>query len=276
LPSIVNRLRTYLATVEPDAAPTESSDETANLDLVPLREAGESGWFKTETKELFTGFRLDAADIVLDIGCGDGGNAQFCARCGARVIMADIDRAALKDAAKRLAGQETAPVLALLTDSAPLPLRDGSVSAVVCTEVIEHVDDPIAFLDELVRVGRSGARYLLTVPDPVIEELQKPCAAPAYFEHPNHLRIIGNDEFAAMVTAAGLVIEARDTYGFYWSMWWMLAWAAGPNWPQDLEPLVGPWSRTWLAALGTPRGRELKRLFDNLIPKSQLIIARKP
>jgi SAM-dependent methyltransferase len=272
----MNRLRAYLATPQPDVAPSDSSDGDASLDLVPLRDAGESGWFRTETSELFTGFPLGAEDIVLDIGCGDAGNAQFCARCGARVIMADIDRSALGEAFKRLAAQETAPVLALLTDSAPLPLRDGSVSAIVCTEVIEHVDDPIAFLDELVRVGRSGARYLLTVPDPVIEELQKPCAAPAYFEHPNHLRIIGNDEFAAMVTAAGLVIDARDTYGFYWSIWWLLAWAAGPTWPQDLEPLVKPWSRTWLAALRTPRGRELKRVFENLIPKSQLIIAHKP
>jgi SAM-dependent methyltransferase len=275
--SMMTALRGYLATLgneaASDAAPAAPEPD---LSLLPLRDAAESGWFQVDSGELFRGFRITEQDVVLDIGCGDGGNAQFCAKCGAEVIIADIDPAALADAVRRVAGATAQPVRALVTDSNPLPLRDASVSAVVCTEVIEHVDDPVSFLSELVRVGRPGARYLLTVPDPVIEELQQPCAAPAYFQHPNHLRIIGNDDFAEMVTAAGLVVEKRDTYGFYWSMWWLLAWAAGPDWPDDLQPLVKPWSRCWAAALDTPGGLELKRAFDDLIPKSQLILARKP
>jgi|SRR5580658_65922 SAM-dependent methyltransferase len=273
--SMMTALRAYLATLGRDP-PSETSLHEPDISLLPLRDAAESGWFQVDSGELFKGFPLGPDDVVLDIGCGDGGNAQFCATCGAFVIIADIDPLALADAVGRVAGATAAPVRAILTDSNPLPLRDASVTAVVCTEVIEHVEDPVAFLAELVRVGRPGARYFLTVPDPVIEELQRPCAAPAYFEHPNHLRIIGNDEFARMVTDAGLVVETRDTYGFYWSIWWMLAWAAGPNWPDDLQPLVKPWGQTWQAALDTPRGRELKRAFDDLIPKSQLILARKP
>jgi ubiquinone/menaquinone biosynthesis C-methylase UbiE len=257
----------------PDA--TEAANAPNAMEL-PLRDAWESGWFQREAGELFKGFPISADDVVLDAGCGDGGNAQFCVRAGATVIVADIDPAALAEAVKRLGGTTDQPVRALLTDSNPLPLRDGTVSAVVCSEVIEHVDDPIAFLSELVRVGRSGARYFLTVPDPVIEELFRPCAAPNYFEHPNHLRIIQNDEFERMVADAGLVVETRDTYGAYWSIWWMLAWAAGPNWPDDLRPVVEPWDETWRAVLDTPRGRELKRAFDDLIPRSQLILARKP
>jgi SAM-dependent methyltransferase len=246
------------------------------FERLPLVDAGLSGWFQNGTGELFRGFPVTAEDIVLDIGCGDGGNASFCARLGAAVILADIDPAALAEAVRKLASDGVTPIRAVLTDSNPLPLKDGAVTAVVCTEVIEHVADPVAFVGELVRVGRSGARYLLTVPDPVIEELQIPCAAPSYFQHPNHLRIIGREDFAALVTGAGLVIDDRDSYGFYWSMWWLFAWAAGPHWPEDLQPMVQPWARSWAAVLKTPRGKDLKRAFEDLMPKSQLILAHKP
>ena len=258
----------------PEPPITDASER--DLELLPLRDAAESGWFRVDQGELFRGFPIARGDLVLDIGCGDGGNTNFCLNCGARVLVADIDPAALGGTLRRVAGHGNPPLGAILTDSNPLPLRDGIADAIVCTEVIGHVADPVAFVAELVRVGKPGARYLLTVPDPVIEELQKPCAAPSYFEHPNHLRILQKDDFERLVTEAGLVVEARDTYGFYWSFWWLMAWAAGPNWPEDLQPLVQPWSRTWWAALGTPQGLQLKRLFDDLIPKSQLILARKP
>ena len=256
--------------------PAETALGPLDPELLALRDAALSGWFQVDSNELFRGFALSAEDVVLDIGCGDGGNAQFCAKSGAALILADIDAATLGTAVRRVADASGQPVRAFVTDSNPLPLRDGTVSALICTEVIEHVDDPVSFLAELVRVGRPGARYLLTVPDPIIEELQTFCAAPAYFERPNHLRILQRDEFAGMVTAAGLEIEQRDSYGSYWSIWWLLAWAAGEHWPDDLQPMVKPWSRTWNAILDTPRGRELKRVLDDMIPKSQLILARKP
>ena len=61
---------------------------------VGLRDAALSGWYKTATGELFDGFCVRAEDIVADIGCGDGGNAAFCGRFAARVMVADHRRRA--------------------------------------------------------------------------------------------------------------------------------------------------------------------------------------
>jgi SAM-dependent methyltransferase len=44
------------------------------------------------------------------------------------------------------------------------PIGDESVDCVLCTETLEHVPEPPAFLDEARRCLRPGGRLLLTVP----------------------------------------------------------------------------------------------------------------
>jgi SAM-dependent methyltransferase len=45
-----------------------------------------------------------------------------------------------------------------------LPVEDGSIDAVLSTEVLEHVEDPRTYLDECFRVIRPGGRMLLSTP----------------------------------------------------------------------------------------------------------------
>src|SRR5687767_9206301 len=45
-----------------------------------------------------------------------------------------------------------------------LPLAEGSVDAVLSTEVLEHVEDPQTYLSECFRVLRPGGRMLLSTP----------------------------------------------------------------------------------------------------------------
>jgi SAM-dependent methyltransferase len=45
-----------------------------------------------------------------------------------------------------------------------LPLGDGEVDTVLCTETLEHVLDPASFLRELKRVLKPAGRLILTVP----------------------------------------------------------------------------------------------------------------
>lgn len=234
-----------------------------------------SGWYHRETGDLLEGFRVGPEDIVVDVGCGDGHMAHFCANRGAAVIFADIDETKVAKVAKLLAGVPARAATPVVSDANPLPLPDGCATKVVATEVLEHVDDPEQFMSELVRIGAPGARYLLTVPDPASETAQQPIAAPAYFEKPNHVRIIGRAEFDALVTRAGLVIERRVHYGFYWSMWWCLFWACRQDLLDPWHPVLQNWDRTWGALLALPDGPRIKRALDEFMPKSQALIARK-
>jgi len=234
------------------------------------------GWFSNETDELFTGFRIGPENTVVDVGCGNGGHLRFCGKRGASVICVDKDPEVLKEAVAALEATEAKAVHHFVSDGNPLPLESCSVDRVICNEVLEHVDDPVAFMDELVRVGSKGSKYLLGVPDSASEDVFKELAWPGYFEKPNHIRIFQRDEFDKLVTNAGLVIESKHYYGFYWSMWWFLFWSLDADSDGADEPLLKSWANTWDLLIKSHQGSKVKNALDRLAPKSQLIIASKP
>ncbi len=234
------------------------------------------GWFSNKTDELFTGFKIEPDDTVLDVGCGDGGHLRFCGKRGATLICVEQDETALKKAVEAAQATEAKAVHYFLSDAKPLPLEDGSVNRIICNEVLEHVDDPVEFMQELVRVGSSGAKYLLGVPDHTSENVFKALAWPGYFEKPNHIRIFQRQEFDELVTKAGLVIEHKKYYGFYWSMWWFLFWALDADSEGGEEPLLKSWANTWDLLIKCHQGKKVKDALDALAPKSQLIVAYKP
>ncbi len=260
----------------PEPAPAYSPLPPLEPDM-PLRDMVMRGWFNFETGELFPNFPVGPDDVVADIGCGDGGHARFCASRGARVILADIDPAALAEATKRVATEAACPEFeSHLTDCNPLPIASASVSRVICTEVIEHVEDPARLMAELARIGQPGALYLIACPAPGSEEIQKLLAPASYFQKPNHLRIIQPDELDDYVTASGLRVEGRFSSGFYWSIWWALFWAAGVPFDRPHHPLLESWARTWQILLDQPGGPAVKHALDDLQPKTQMVLARKP
>jgi SAM-dependent methyltransferase len=229
-----------------------------------------------ESRELFKGFPISAEDIVLDVGCGDGNYIKFCASLGAEVIFADIDENKVNAVSQKLEGIGDRAARPLVSDGNPLPLSNETATKIVAMEVMEHVDDPEVFLRELVRVGRRGAQYLITVPDPIGETLQKSLAPPEYFSKPNHIRIIQREELDALVQGAGLVLEHKTYYGFYWCLWWLMFWTADGDLDRPPPPLLKSWGETWHLLLKSEQGAHVKRVLDDFMPKSQVVIARKP
>ena len=217
-------------------------------------DASLSGWFKHETAELIEGFKIFPEDVVLDVGCGDSPFLHFCAMQGAEVIFADIDAQKVAAMTEILKDSPARSVTALVSDACSLPVKDASVSKIIAMEIMEHVDDPGALLKELVRVGKPGAQYLITVPDPVAETLQKGLAPPAYFEKPYHVRIIERKEFEQLVLDSGLVVEQRKYYGFYWSIWWIFFCACKQEHCPPWHPLLKSWAQTWKQLLETEKG----------------------
>jgi SAM-dependent methyltransferase len=241
-------------------------------------EARQFGWFNEDKSELLSGFPLGPADTVVDVGCGTGMNSGFASKCGAEVYAVDVDPGAL-EAVKQLMQDQNPrrPFHTILSDANPLPLPDAIATRVLAQEVLEHVDDPRQFMGELVRVGRPGALYLLSVPDPASESIQKGLAPETYWRKPNHVRIFGRDEFERLVRGAGLEIVRRSHYSFYWSMWWALFWSdkGGFEFGAPGTPVLEHWNKTWAALLKTPNGARIKQALDDFAPKSQILIARK-
>ncbi len=259
---------------EPEMQPPQNSASTNTNHRVPRDEALD-GWMNASTGELIAGFPISKQDTVLDVGCGDGIFANFCAMQGAEIILADTDTTRLANA-----GQMVAPnardLIAVVTDSKPLPLADAVATRVMAIEVMEHIDEPLMFLKELVRVGRKGALYFIAVPDARSENLQRQLAPQIYFEKPNHIHVFERSEFLQLIEEAGLTIEREFSYGFYSTLWWIFFWAC----KQDLSPpwhsLLDSWRNTWANLLETQQGPQIKSILDRCLPKSQAVIARKP
>ncbi|MEE2939986.1 MAG: methyltransferase domain-containing protein [Planctomycetota bacterium] len=55
-------------------------------------------------------------------------------------------------------------LLNLLGDGRRMPIRTDSVDTVLCTEVLEHVPDPMPMVHEMARVLKPGGKLLVTVP----------------------------------------------------------------------------------------------------------------
>lgn len=253
-----------------------------------LRDAALDGWFQESTGELLKGFAITASDQVLDVGCGEGVATLFAAKQGASVIFTDSEADKVDLVKARVAGSSARQWRGMVSDSVPLPVEDEIASKVVCLEVLEHVEDPRQVMAELVRVGRPGAQYLISVPAAMGEHLQRGIAPASYFAPPNHVRIFSQEDFATLVCDAGLIIEHRQASGFFWVMnmifYWASERAAGSDCPgavrdriaEQQNPLMQDWAAAWQRLLDRPGGLAIKQQLDRFMPKSQVLIARKP
>jgi len=93
---------------------------------------------------------------LLDVGSGIGGNLPVLAGYGASVGCEISQTAARQAAAKGHV---------VVADGARLPFAAASFAAAVCTEVLEHVDDPAAVFAEIARVLRPGGHAYVTTPN---------------------------------------------------------------------------------------------------------------
>jgi ubiquinone/menaquinone biosynthesis C-methylase UbiE len=251
------------------------ADPSDNPFAVGLLDRVADGWFNHEDSEICPGVKIHSHHTVADIGCGDGGIANFCAQRDAHIMFMDIDADKVNKLEKRLIAKEKNKFDALIGDCTNIPIDDDSCDIVICTEVLEHVDDPIKVIQELARIGKPGSYFVLTVPDPAGESLMKATAPAAYFEKPNHIRIFEREEFEKLAESAGLKVVKRSFHGSFGSMLWMMHWTIGKQMGPPWHPMSLHWAKAWTEILAHPKGKIIKSALDDVIPKSQVLIARK-
>jgi SAM-dependent methyltransferase len=235
-----------------------------------------SGWFQQDSGHLYHHFDIKAEHTVADIGCGNAPFTHFCAMRGAEIYFADIAAENVASVERSLKGTPARGLHPIVSDCNPIPIPDGTADRIVCMEVLEHVEDPDAFMTELFRIGKPGAVYLLTVPDGQSERIQQSLAPDIYFQKPNHIRIFDRDAFGSLVERSGLTIIHRSQYGFFWALWWYMFWACEQDLGDDWHPVLAQWTHTWADLLGLKQGPRIKQVLDAHLGKSQAIIAVRP
>lgn len=168
-----------------DEAAMRPDDMPHGPSVVGLRDSKLGGWYREDTGELFRGVPIGADDVVVDVGCGGGVNSVFCVRHGAHVHALDREPQLIRELRARLGIEGPGTHTAQVGDAQRLPVDDGIATRVICTEVLQHVDDPQQVLAELVRIGRSGTIYLLSVPGALQKACRKSCCRPNTARYPS-------------------------------------------------------------------------------------------
>jgi len=152
---------------------------------------------------------------VLDAGCGPGALALPAAALGASVTAVDASAAMLAVARTRAQGMQIEFLLGRIGD--PALLADRRFDLVLCSSVLEYMDDLDAALAWLRLRLAPGGRLLVSMPngDSWHRRLEKRVyrltGRPRYYAFVRHAPRVA--QFRQTLAAHGLAIEAIRHYG---------------------------------------------------------------
>ncbi len=120
---------------------------------------------KVVYKILFDGIPLKGKKF-LDVGCGLGFFASRAGELGAKVYGIDIGEKLVKKSKQRYPDGKFS-----VASAVELPYRDNTFDLVLCTEVIEHVNNQNKVISEIFRVLKKDGYLVLTTPNKVFKPL---------------------------------------------------------------------------------------------------------
>ncbi len=172
---------------------------------------------------------------ILEVGSGLGYLTFALRRAGHDATGLDISAEAVKRARDRFGPHYEATGIDDHADAHP-----GAADIVIATEVIEHLADPLPFLDACLRAVRPGGPVLVTTPD---RDCYAPHVAWAVDSPPVHLLWLTRDGLEAAARRLGASVSLVDIADFPGAGAWRLR-----------SPRRGRVKPPILDALGRPRG----------------------
>jgi ubiquinone/menaquinone biosynthesis C-methylase UbiE len=173
---------------------------------------------------------------ILDIGCGPG--RHTCAASRLKKVFAigsDISFDDVAEARNRLDYQEAVEEKVegkwgiVVADITALPFKDNSLDLVICSEVLEHIPDQNAAVEELVRVLQPGRDLVVSVPRYLPERICWALSEDYYEANNGHIRIYRKKELTTLLEKAGVKKwAAHFAHSLHTPYWWLKC-LVGPN-----------------------------------------------
>ena len=147
----------------------------------------ESWLFNKKRKIIACLLSKEGIDSVVDFGCGDGGLAEALEHSGLKYKGIDISKTQISLAKKRLKNRLFSFVVG---DASKTGFKAGNFDAAVCTDVIEHVRNPLAVFNELKRVVKPGGRIIISVPNEKLWGIARMLLLRFPLHSPDHINVI--------------------------------------------------------------------------------------
>lgn len=186
----------------------EDSSTPAAATAVPLPMTGErtapatdqeNYWFRRHEVLYLYMQQFCAGKELLEAGSGEGYGVDLLAEDAASIVALDYDHLACRHAATGYGQSHTHFAQADLTH---LPLAANSFDTIINSQVIEHLPDQPAFMDECYRVLRPGGEFFVATPNRITFT---PEGQPI---NPFHLRELNARELAELFVEAGFTLTA--------------------------------------------------------------------
>jgi SAM-dependent methyltransferase len=174
---------------------------------------------------------------LFDLGSGQGDLVQ---KLQPLLPKARFVGAELSGSGVALSRRKVAAAIFLVADifQPPAALNEFAnwATHAVCSEVLEHVDDPVAFLKRARDYLAAGARLIVTVPGGPVS---------AFDRHIGHRQHFDRRQIRSMLEEAGYSVERTYLAGFpFFNLYRLLIVARGPRLVQDAQTgLTGAPSR---------------------------------
>ncbi len=184
--------------------------------------------FKRRVHTIFEWVPPDPDAIILDAGCGRGFYLNYYRYVSpVRLVGLELEDDIIRKAQSNIG--HLPDITLVRANIYRLPFPDNYFSAIIASEILEHLDDDGAALRELYRVLKPGGIVAITVPnanypflwDPINKTLEtifnrKIRKGPLAGIWANHVRLYTMPELRRPVRAAGFTIEAERAFT-HWS-----------------------------------------------------------
>jgi len=219
---------------------------------------------------------------ILDIGCGSGRHTCAAYRfpnvvaVGADLIYDDLTEAAERLELHDRLGEHGGGAWSLAAaDVTGLPFKDDCFDLVICSEVLEHIENYLQAIQEIIRVLKPGCSLVVSVPRYWPEHICWMLSTDYRTAEGGHLRIFKQSRLVADLQNAGVKQWARHfAHSLHTPFWWLKC-LLGPD-REDCRP-VSLYHRflTWDIMKQPRTTRILDNLLNPLLGKSIVLYFRK-
>ncbi|MES2675203.1 MAG: class I SAM-dependent methyltransferase [Pseudomonadota bacterium] len=249
----------------------------------------------------FKDFPVNHGDLVLDLGCGEGRhviNAYLQANIvalGVDLSLRDLTTAQLRFAPFALVNEAGTAIKATenatennakdnfvkqfylqQADATCLPFGDASIDKIICSEVLEHIDNYRDVLREINRVLKPNGRLAISVPRAWPEKICWWLSAAYHENEGGHIRIFNANKLRVDIEGLGFIFTTRHwAHALHVPFWWLkcLWWKS-----QDKSCIIKQYHRllVWDLMCRPWFTQTLERWLNPIMGKSVVMYFKKP
>lgn len=147
--------------------------------------------------------------LLLDVGCNDCSITKFLPSNGCDYLGVDLSMSAL---------EEGKPHGRVQCDACSIPLTNGTVDILVCSEIIEHLEEPHRMLKEIERVLKPKGKLVISTPnrESAFLQVQNSLHMPKFHDWKyveSHFQTYSPEEFDTLLKQHGFTVvkKAKST-----------------------------------------------------------------